>query len=143
MKVKVALRIKVAVGLIFDEQQRLLITRRPWHKPHGGFWEFPGGKLEAHEDPKAALSREIEEETGLQVIASEYLGDVLHDYSDTAVQLIVFVVRKFIGVPLCRESQLDLRWVKHDELANYQFPEANLAIIQLLETMVIERETPN
>ena len=47
--------IKVAVAVIVDEQQRILVTQRPLHAPHGGYWEFPGGKLEAHELPEHAL----------------------------------------------------------------------------------------
>ena len=122
----------MAVAVIFDEEQRLLITRRPWDKPYGGYWEFPGGKLEENEDPKTALARELQEEVGLEVIASQNLGDVLHDYADKQVHLIVFAVHQFIGVPVCLESQLDLRWVKHNELVDYQFPEANLEIIKLV-----------
>ncbi len=128
------MRVNVAVALIYDEQQRVLITRRSWTKAHGGYWEFPGGKLEVNEDPKMALSREVKEEVDLDVIASHHLMDVLHDYADLQVQLIVFTVHQFIGEPICRESQLDLRWVTHDELADYQFPEANLAIIKLLRS---------
>ncbi|OGV39210.1 MAG: hypothetical protein A3F46_08575 [Legionellales bacterium RIFCSPHIGHO2_12_FULL_42_9] len=126
------MRIKVAVAVIFDDEQRLLITRRPWNKSYGGYWEFPGGKLEENEDPKTALARELQEEVGLLVITSQHLGDVLHDYTDSQVHLIVFAVHQFVGVPSCLESQLDLRWVKHDELVDYQFPEANLKIIKRL-----------
>lgn len=142
MKIKVALRVKVAVALIYDEQQqRLLITRRPWDKSHGGCWEFPGGKLEANEDPKTALAREVQEEIGLEIMVSQHVGDVIHDYAEMQVHLIVFSVHQFLGEPVCRESQLDLRWVKLDELANYQFPEANLEIIKLIQKNKIKRLT--
>ena len=60
------------------------------------------------------------------------MGDVLHDYPDKQVHLIVFAVHHFIGEPMCRESQLDMRWINLDELVDYQFPEANLEIMKLI-----------
>ena len=133
------MKLDVAVAVILDEHQRILITRRPWDKSHGGDWEFPGGKLEANEDPQAALFREVQEEIGLQVVASEYLGDVNYEYSpELQVHLIVFIVTYFLGTPVCRENQLDLRWVEYDVLSEYQFPEANQLIIQLVEPVFRE-----
>ena len=124
---------KVAVALIFDEKQRVLITQRPADTSHGGFWEFPGGKLEAGELPDAALIREIKEEVGLDILESCFLDTVIHDYGTKLVNLLVFSVSKYRGKAHCRELQPDLRWVSPEDLADYQFPEANLKIIDLIQ----------
>lgn len=125
---------KVAVAIITDEQQRILITKRPFHVPHGGCWEFPGGKLEDNESPETALIREIKEEVNLDVQQFQYLGDVVHQYKDRTVQLIVFHVSRFSGVPACNEKQLSMKWIKSGDINPDDFPEANVAIINLIQT---------
>lgn len=124
--------IKVAVAVIVDEHQRILITQRPLHAAHGGRWEFPGGKLEVNELPEHALIREVREEVGLEVLNYQFLGEVRHEYSDKTVHLIVFLVTQFSGNPLCIEGQLALRWVKQNELNPDDFPEANGEVIALI-----------
>lgn len=123
---------KVAVGVIFNKEGQILITQRPWHVPHGGMWEFPGGKLENNEAPAAALCREIKEEVGLEIRRWTFLGNVMHAYEDKQVQLFVFSVREYSGMASLLESQINLQWVGLNELANYPFPEANRQIIEML-----------
>lgn len=126
---------KVAVAVIVDEQQRILITQRPLHASHGGFWEFPGGKLELDELPEDALIREIREEIGLDIHSYQFLGEVNHQYSEKSVQLLIFLVTHFSGNPRCIEGQLDMQWVKQDELNPDVFPEANRNIIALIPVL--------
>lgn len=124
---------KVAVGVIVDDHQRILITRRSSHASHGGMWEFPGGKLEADEMPFAALVREIYEEVDLDVLGGDFLGEIHHEYPKHSVTLLVYYVTLFNGTAIAREMQADLRWVAFDELRELDFPEANVHIIELLE----------
>jgi len=123
---------KVAVAVITDEQQQILITQRPFHAPHGGRWEFPGGKLEANELAEHALIREIKEEVGLQVLEYELLGEIKHQYPDKSVELIIYRVTKCSGNPACLEGQLAMKWIKKNNLNPEDFPEANRAVIQLI-----------
>ncbi|KTC95286.1 8-oxo-dGTP diphosphatase MutT [Legionella feeleii] len=123
---------KVAVAIIFDQEQRVLITRRPVHAAHGGMWEFPGGKLEANELPEQALIREIKEEVGIDILDYRFLTEVTHSYDAQVVHLLVFIITCYEGKPSCRESQLALHWVGIEDLDNYQFPEANIEIIELI-----------
>ncbi len=58
----------------------VLIGKRPSHKTFGGLWEFPGGKIEAHETPEAALIREINEELGIDI--RPYKSCAPYPYSD-------------------------------------------------------------
>ncbi len=123
--------IRVAVALITDESQRILITQRAAHSPHGGFWEFPGGKLELNESPESALFREVAEEVGLDVLVYCYLGEVRHQYDGRHVTLYGYHVRQYKGNATCRESQTGLCWVDIENLVNYDFPAANQQLIDL------------
>ena len=123
---------RVAVAVITDAKQRILITRRAEHASHGGLWEFPGGKLEADELPSSALAREIKEEVGLDVMAYNFLVEVRHLYNDRPISLLVYHVHQYQGEAVCREEQMDLRWVELESLQNFHFPAANVEIIELV-----------
>ncbi|KTD48009.1 Mutator protein MutT [Legionella quinlivanii] len=124
---------KVVVAVIVDHLQKILITQRPLHVPHPGAWEFPGGKVEASENAADALVREVHEEVGLAVESYDFLGEVIHWYGEKLVQLQVFIVSGFSGVAICNESQLGLKWVSLNHLNDFEFPEANLKIIPMIE----------
>lgn len=128
----------VAVAVITDDENRILITRRPTHKPHAGLWEFPGGKLEAEEPPSVALIREIKEEVGLNVLKYDYLGYISHSYSDKKVCLFVFHVSQFSGEPYCCEEQIDLRWVPFESMQTFEFPAANEAVMKLIKNNLLQ-----
>ena len=121
-----------AVAVITDEEQRILITQRPWHTSHGGFWEFPGGKLEGEEQAFEALVREVKEELCVDVIGYTSLGKVRHVYPHQSVLLWVYHVFDYQGQPFCHEAQLDMRWVSLNEIASYSFPAANHEVIRLV-----------
>nr|WP_172597115.1 8-oxo-dGTP diphosphatase MutT [Legionella spiritensis] len=132
---------RVAVAVIRDKNHRILITRRALHDSHGGFWEFPGGKLEDGEDARQALYREIREEVGIEIITSHFLGDINHQYENKSVTLSIFMVEHFKGHAQCLESQIDLRWVDQAELPGYQFPAANYAIFSLIDNAMVDSES--
>ena len=60
--------VDVAVGVLIDADGRFLLTSRPPGKVYAGWWEFPGGKVEAGESVVAALGRELHEELGIDVV---------------------------------------------------------------------------
>ncbi|MBL9102801.1 MAG: NUDIX domain-containing protein [Myxococcales bacterium] len=73
-------RLVVAAGLVWLTAGRLLVQRRPPHKPHGGSLELPGGKVEAGEAPIEALRRELVEEWGphARLLTPLSVAEVLH-----------------------------------------------------------------
>lgn len=123
--------VHVAVGVVIDAHDRILVARRPQHLHQGGLWEFPGGKVEAGEPVIDALRRELREELAIDVIDAEPLIEVEHDYGDKAVLLDVWRVTAFRGEPDGREGQ-PWRWIARGELENLPFPAANIAIIEAL-----------
>lgn len=60
----------VVAGVLVDPDGRWMMHERPSGKMYAGLWEFPGGKVEASENPLQSLSRELREELGISVIAS-------------------------------------------------------------------------
>jgi 8-oxo-dGTP diphosphatase len=127
--------VHVAVGVILDARQRVLIARRHLDSHQGGLWEFPGGKVEPGETLQAALARELREELGIRVGRSSPLIEVRHDYGDKRVLLDVHVVWEFEGAACGREGQ-PLRWVAADALERYRFPAANAPIVAAVATLV-------
>lgn len=134
---------KVAIAVIIDDKQRILITQRSSHGSHGGMWEFPGGKLEGDETPFAALIREVHEEVGLDIIHGNFLGEIHHAYPNHSVSLLVYCVTSFTGNAVAREMQMDLRWVEFDSLKKLQFPAANVHVIDLIAQFVASGEQEN
>lgn len=126
--------VHVAVGVVLDAQQRILLTKRAADAHQGGLWEFPGGKVEDGETLAEALRRELREELGITIGAPEPLLEVRHDYGDKQVFLDVHVVRSFEGEAAGLEGQ-PLRWVPASELSNYEFPAANVPIVEAVEKL--------
>ena len=127
-------RIHVAVGIIQNSEGLILIAKRPDHLHQGGLWEFPGGKLEPGESVKAALKRELAEELSITLLNAEPLLVLEHNYSDKLVLLDVWLVDSFDGKPLGNEGQ-EVRWVTQSDLKFYEFPQANIPILEKLNTL--------
>ena len=124
-------RIHVAVGVIIDADQRVLVTKRHLHQHQGGLWEFPGGKVEPGETAKAALKRELFEEVGLEIISATPLITVTHDYLDKAVLLETFQINQFKGLATPKENQI-MQWIELSALQTLEMPVANLKIREAL-----------
>jgi 8-oxo-dGTP diphosphatase len=118
-----------AVALI-DQDNRVLIAQRPEHKAMGGLWEFPGGKLEANETPEQALIRELKEELGIDVTKACLAPYVFtsHTYEDFDLLMLLYLCRRWEGTPQAIEHQA-LKWVKVNELRNYDMPEADIPLL--------------
>jgi len=128
-------RIEVAVGIVFDEKNRVLVGQRTVKDQYFEKWEFPGGKLESHESAEDALIREFKEEVGIDVFSPKYLMQVDHDYPDRQVSLTVFTISDYRGQVKALEGQA-LRWVSLAELGGMNFLQGNQAIIDALKKRV-------
>ncbi len=130
-------RVHVAVGVIIDSNNKILIAKRPEHLHQGGKWEFPGGKVESNETTTQALIRELKEEVNLDVFDTEPMMTLSFDYPDKHVFLDVHTVLNFKGYAEGIEGQ-QIRWVTKSEINNYEFPEANSPIVETLLANTIQ-----
>jgi 8-oxo-dGTP diphosphatase len=97
--------VQVAVGVLVRGDGAFLLTSRPAGKPYAGYWEFPGGKLEAGEDVRAALQRELHEELGVQVLSAQAWQDEMVDYPHALVHLHFWIVSAWEGELRMLEGQ--------------------------------------
>jgi 8-oxo-dGTP diphosphatase len=123
--------IDVVAGVIRGADGRLLITQRLPDDTLGGYWEFPGGKVDPGEELRAALARELREELGIEAEIREEVHRIVHAYPDRDVRLYFYEARIVSGEPRKLEVA-DLRWVTTGELMDYQFPEADRGLLEQL-----------
>ena len=97
--------VDVAVGVLIDAEGRFLLTSRPAGKVYAGYWEFPGGKLEAGESVEQALRRELHEELGIDIGAVQPWQVELLDYPHARVRLHFCKVFEWAGEFQMRERQ--------------------------------------
>ena len=97
--------VNVAVGILMQPDGRFLLTSRPAGKVYSGYWEFPGGKLEAAESVEQALRRELHEELGIDIVSAQRWKSEMVDYPHALVQLHFCKVFGWSGVLQMREAQ--------------------------------------
>jgi 8-oxo-dGTP diphosphatase len=120
--------VRVAVAVV-EHAAQYLIGQRPAGTALAGLWEFPGGKRHPDESAAQAAERETVEETGLQVRAVGNHDVVTHSYGHATVEVTFVACRPTL--PLI-PPRAPFRWVAAAELANYEFPAANAALIRKL-----------
>jgi mutator protein MutT len=123
--------IEVAAGLIRHDG-RYLITRRKPGVHLAGFWEFPGGKREADESLMECLQRELFEELGIRVDLPIPYRIVRHEYPEKTVELHFFRCAIEEGEPEPVDCA-EIRWVRPEELTQFEFPSADQVIIEALQ----------
>lgn len=97
--------VQVAVGVLVRDDQAFLLTSRPDDKAYAGYWEFPGGKLEAGETVEQALRRELQEEIGITIQNCIVWKTECIDYPHALVQLNFCKVTQWTGELQMLESQ--------------------------------------
>ena len=122
----------VAVAVIQREDGCILFAERPAGKACAGEWEFPGGKIEAGETPRQALSREIEEELAIKITRARPWITLPHTYPHATVLLHFFIVSGWTGVEHGREGQ-KLSWQNLAEITISPLLEANAPVIRALQ----------
>ena len=106
-----------ASALILDDAGRILLSRRAGD-PGKGMWDIPGGFIEEGEAPQETLRREMEEETGLEIEPTEFLGGFADRYGEGGVYTLnlYWTARIVSGEPSPADDVVDLRWFSPDEL---------------------------
>jgi len=106
--------VDVAAAVILRDDGSFLLARRPPGKVYAGWWEFPGGKIEAGEPAGVALARELREELGIEVRTAFPWIRRVFTYPHATVRLNFFRVIAWVGEPQPREGQ-SLAWQRLDE----------------------------
>ncbi len=120
----------MVAGILWREG-RYLAAQRPLNTIHGGYWEFPGGKVETGESIAQALGRELREELGIEVQKYTFWKTVEHDYDERHVRVHFFHVTQFLGEPQATEGQ-GLQWLLPREGVHKKFLEADKKLVQEL-----------
>ena len=102
-------RTEVVVAIVLRADGRFLLATRPPGKPYAGYWEFPGGKVEAGETIEQALRRELHEELGMDAQRIQTWQVTEHDYLHARVRLHWCLVEHWQGALQAREGQ-ELSW---------------------------------
>lgn len=122
----------VSAGIVIEDG-KVLLSRRKQGTHLAGKWEFPGGKAEQGEDPRAALRRELEEELGITVRVGEILDVTFHHYDDAdkAVLLLFFEAEREAGSPAPRALDVaEVAWCGLSGLDASAFPPADVAVLE-------------
>ena len=122
---------EVVAALIWEEG-RFLICQRPAHKARGLLWEFVGGKVAPGETKPEALIRECREELAVTVAVGDVFMELTHTYPDLTVHLTLFHAKIESGTPQLLEHN-DIRWIRAEQISQYDFCPADEEILQALQ----------
>ena len=125
-------RIEVVAAVIFNARGEFLLAQRPADKVYAGYWEFPGGKVEAGEPAASALKRELHEELSIDAIAAYPWLTRDFDYAHAAVRLRFFRVLRWAGELHGREQQR-FAWQSVSNITVAPLLPANGPVLRALE----------
>lgn len=127
--------ILVAAVALVNQAGEVLIASRPQGRDFAGYWEFPGGKVEAGETPAHTLMRELREELAIETRPTCYwpLGFITHPYQlpsgeDVCYLVMTYVCRVWRGTITPCEGQ-EVKWVPPKQLYNQNMLPSNLSLI--------------
>ncbi|MEJ6122674.1 8-oxo-dGTP diphosphatase MutT [Vibrio sp. 2-Bac 85] len=121
----------ISIAIVQNEQKQLLISRRQQGKHLAGKWEFPGGKVEQGESLESAMLRELKEEVGLSATQFTLFDSLNFQYDQLNLSLYFYLIKAYEGEPVSLEGQ-EIKWVSASQLIEYEFPKANLTVINKL-----------
>lgn len=123
--------IKVCAALIFNDG-KVLLSRRPAHQAHAGYWEFPGGKIEPGESPAQCLQRELKEELDIEVTVYDTVYMLEHEYPGKNISLRLMRCRIKDGREPVACEQQEYAWVERRKLMSYDLLPADRPIAEFL-----------
>ena len=124
--------ITVTAGVIYYHE-KILIAQRRKDKSLGGFWEFPGGKIEQGETCEQTLAREIKEEFDINIKVGKYLFEHTFSYDNFDLKMYVYEAT-WDGnetIKICDHEQY--AFVSIDKMSSYQFAGADYPVIDFLK----------
>ncbi len=116
---------------VIEKDGKILIAKRKRGRTLGGKWEFPGGKIEPGETPEECLKRELKEEFGIEVEIGEFISSSIFKYKLIPIELLAYKVKHISGNFEVREHE-EIKWISREELALYDFMDADKPIGRLI-----------
>jgi len=122
---------KIVAGIL-RRAGTVLICQRAGSGAQPLRWEFPGGKLEAGEEERLGLERELREELGIEARVGRVFARIRHTYAETGeLDLVFFEVTGFEPEPVNRVFEA-MVWEQPARLGSYDFLEADRPVLELL-----------
>lgn len=132
----------IVSAAVIVEGERVLLTQRKRGAHLEGAWEFPGGKAEPGEDPRAALVRELEEELGIQADVGDIVEVTFHRYeeADKSVLLLFYeaMIRPESPPPTARDVAA-FAWTDASGLDPARFPPADVDVLAKVRVRLAAR----
>lgn len=119
------------VGAVIVDNGRVLCAKRGDHGSLARKWEFPGGKINPGESPKAALEREVREELQCVVDVGAKITTTIHEYDFATVSLTTFYCSLADGIPRPTEHS-DLIWLSPSELESLDWAPADMPAVHII-----------
>ena len=121
---------------VIIEGPTVLVTQRKAGSHLAGKWEFPGGKVEAGEDPKDALVRELKEELGIDIVVGDIIDATFFRYPDRAI-LLMFYQAALIDTspPPAALDVADMRWITPKDLDTLDLPPADASVVSKIKVL--------
>jgi len=129
---------QVVVGAALIDDNRLLAAQRSEPPALAGFWELPGGKVDAGETDEVALVRECREELGVDIMLGARVG---RDWSIGEYGVLRVWLATVVSGDLAAHEHAALRWLKVDELHDVQWLPADVPIIERLDGILRARDS--
>ena len=126
-------QIEVVAAIIYDAEGRIFATQRGYGEWEG-WWEFPGGKMEAGESPEEALQREIWEELETRIVIERLVTTVEWDYPKFHLKMHCYWCHVESGSLILKEHEA-ARWLTKDELESVKWLPADLQILEKIRNL--------
>ncbi|MBM7573344.1 (deoxy)nucleoside triphosphate pyrophosphohydrolase [Aquibacillus albus] len=124
-------KINVVGAVLTNNKKEILCALRGPQMSMSNYWEFPGGKIEANEQPEEALAREIKEELQCEIQVGEKIKAVDYDYEKVSVHLITYWATIANGTPM-KSEHAELRWVPKAALEKLEWAPADIPTVKKL-----------
>jgi 8-oxo-dGTP diphosphatase len=128
---------KEVTAAILVKDGKILIAKRNAGDHQANKWEFPGGTVKQNETAQACLKREMQEEFGIGVSISDYLGDSIYHYDNGSIKLLAYLT-SIVSGKMEPKAHSEFRWVTTEQLSGYDFAPADIPFVEKLQNHEIE-----
>ncbi|MFP4698378.1 MAG: (deoxy)nucleoside triphosphate pyrophosphohydrolase [Eubacteriales bacterium] len=133
--------VDVVAIILYNYKGQVLIAKRKEEKKLGGYWEFPGGKVENGETDVEAVIRELKEEMDVEIIVEDYIGESIYHYKGRNTIRLHAYKGKIITGEIKLSDHSIYKWVSVNELKDFELAPADKPFINMIKKRA-HRDTP-